>query len=170
MGSDKHSADSSPVEETGDAVLKVDPGRQFQPDAKERSKTDAETVEPLPAPPAEPLPIGLVAEEQVRGFLVAQGALAHNFVAVEKGESSEWLYLEQDLEAIAPPLTRIINRFPIVAYTFERLGDYPAIAMGVGGYVGRSLEERAAGKAREAQAVEEEPTGDVPFKAFGQES
>lgn len=166
MGSDKHSAGDPPVEKSDDAVLAVEPGRPFTPKGEKRSTTDPESEQPLPPVPAEPLPIGIVQEDQVRGFLFAQGALAHSMIAVEKGVSSEWVYLEQDLEAIAPPLTRIINRFPVVAYVFERLGDYPAIGMGFAGYVGRSLEERAAGKAREALSVDVEPTSDAAFQ-FG---
>ena len=169
MASDKHSAGDPPVEEPADADLRVDPGRPFQPKGEKRSRTDAETAEPLPPAPAEPLPIETVAEDQVRGFLVAQGAFVHSLIAVEKGASNEWIYLEQDLEAIAPPLTRIINRFPLAAYTFARLGDYPALAMGFGGYVGHSLEERATGKVRALQAIEEEPTGQAPFVFGGPE-
>jgi hypothetical protein len=167
---DKHSKDEPDVEsaENESSELTVEPGRPFQAKGSDRSKSEGESDETaLPPVPVVLVP-AFVGEEQVRGFLIAQGALAHGLVAVEH-ESDEWVYLEADLEALAPPLTRIINRFPIAASVFERLGDYPALAMGAAGYVGRSLEERAAGKARLAAGEESEPTTDVPFRFGGSE-
>ena len=167
MGSGKHSEDepaNEPVE-GGGSDLTVEPGRPFSPKGADRSRTDAESVETLPPVPPEPMLPVFVGEEQVRGFLVAQGAAVHGLVAVEP-DSNEWVYLESDLEAIAPPLTRIINRFPMVAATFARFGDWPALGMGALGYVGRSLEERSTDKARQLAKVEDEPTTDIPF-TFG---
>lgn len=161
---------AEPADSTG-SDLAVEPGRPFSPKGADRSKPEAETVNdlpPVPPVPPEPMLAVFVGEEQVRGFLVAQGAAVHGLVAVE-ADSSEWVYLESDLEAIAPPLTRIINRFPIVAATFERFGDWPALGMGALGYVGRSLEERSTDKARQLAEVEALPTTDIPFTFGGPE-
>jgi hypothetical protein len=126
---------------------------------------DARQADELAGEPASPrgqlhaLPgggeLGLqVEEETVRGFLTAQGELAH--LAIGVGEL-DWRYTEADLRAIAPPLTRIVNRYPAAAETVAALGDPAAAGIGLFNYGLRSLQERRAVLA----AREAEP--DVPI-------
>ena len=145
--------------------LEVDGGKPFEAkdaDKGEAAWTDRDAPgdspdEGIPPPPPEPIPLIEISEEQVRGVLRAQGALLHGTAAVEK-DSTEWVYLQADLDAIVPPLTRIVNRYDVLARAMAH-GDFLAIALGMAGYGKRSLEERAAGLARAQAAVAAEPTG-----------
>jgi hypothetical protein len=55
----------------------------------------------------------------------------------------DWLYTELDLAAIAPPLTRICNRYEPIA-RFAKYSDPLTLAFAFGAYGVRSLEERQA--------------------------
>jgi hypothetical protein len=111
-----------------------------------------------PAPEAEPAgelhalpePTLIWEEDRVRQILTAQGAALHAFAGV--GEQ-DWLYTETDLLAITAPLTSILNRYPTTRAA-AGAGDELALAIGLGGYVGRSWQERKA--ALDELAEEEE--------------
>jgi len=129
--------------------LTIDSGRPFRADAKQGEEPEA----PAPAPEATVPLIEEWSEETVRSNLVAQGALLHTFLAVDS-ESDEWVYLEHELDAIAPPLTRIFNRYPQLR-AVAPYGDLPALTVGLASYTKRSLEQRAADKAAAAIAAEQ---------------
>lgn len=108
-------------------------------------------------------------ESQVHDWLLNAGDLAHAGFGI--GES-DWAMTKADLERIAPPMTRILNRFEpsraIAAYS-----DPAAVAMGFGMYGWRSaLERTAVLRARErakdlgvapAPAGPEGPPGEEPY-------
>jgi hypothetical protein len=76
----------------------------------------------------------------VRALLTAQGVLVHGALAVDKA-STEWKYTEADLGAIAPPLTRILNRYEPTRAA-AGAGDELALGVGLLGYAARSISER----------------------------
>ena len=135
-GSSTASSKGSPT-----SAFVADPGEPFDPRG-----AAAEPVEPEleAAPPA------LIPEwsaDVVRGLLEAQGNLAHTLVAVDK-ESDEWLYTRADLAAIAPPLTRILNRYDATRAA-AGAGDEAAVVLGLSGYVLRSYSTRRASLGRQ---------------------
>lgn len=145
--------DSAPSRPAGSAASPFigDPGPQF-----DAGQADELGGGPPPARPRlEALPggAGVVEEDTVRGMLTAQGELVH--LAAGVGEE-DWRYTAADLAAIAPPLTRICNRYPAAAETVSALGDPAAAGIGLFNYGLRSLQERRA----VLDAQEEEP--DVP--------
>lgn len=71
-----------------------------------------------------------------------------------KGDD-DWLYTQAELRAIAPPLARILNRYPVTAAAAGS-GDELAVLIGFGGYAMRSIQVR-----REAIAAERAEAGDV---------
>jgi hypothetical protein len=102
-----------------------------------------------PAAPELPEPVLLVEEDTIRSLLLNGGDMAHTIAGV--GEL-DWAMTERDLERIAPPLTRIVNRYPAVARVAGR-SDEAAVAIGVGMYSWRSMiERRAVLEAQERQA------------------
>lgn len=115
----------------------VDPGPAF--DAEHRPQTE-------PVAEVEPEVVQLWDERRVRVLLGAKGAALHALVAVEK-ESTEWVYTQRDLEAIAPPLTAILNRYDATRAA-AAAGDELAVAIGFFGYAGRSWRERQQALAR----------------------
>jgi hypothetical protein len=120
-----------------------DPGPAFDGKA-------AGDAPPLAAAPAEPL-IALEWDEgTVRSILTAQGAVVHGLVGVA---DDDWIYLQHELEAIAPPLTRVLNRYDALRAA-AGTGDELALMIGLGGYVSRSWMTR---KAELALREEEEP-------------
>lgn len=123
-----------------------DPGPGFDP---------AGAPEPELAPPAGLEPVAEWEEGTVRSILTAKGTVLH--MAVGVGEE-EWLYLQHELDAIAPPLTRILNRYPVTRAAAEG-GDAIAVMIGLGGYVSRSYIERRAALADAEQAEPEPVTG-----------
>lgn len=103
--------------------------------------------DPGQAPPDVPLPddagAGFAEEwkdEQVSDWLKNAGALAHASFGV--GEH-DWEMTAKDLERIAPPATRILNRYEPTR-AIAKLSDPAAVAMGFGLYGWRSALERIA--------------------------
>jgi hypothetical protein len=84
----------------------------------------------------------------VKSILEASGSVLHQ--AAGKGEQ-DWIFIERELRAIAPPLARILSRYPATAAA-AAAGDEFAVIIGLSGYTIRSLKERKA--ALEAAAVE----------------
>jgi hypothetical protein len=99
---------------------------------------------PVGSPPAEEAELEPFAElwreEQLRDWLKNVGAVAHASFGV--GEH-DWEFTKADLERIAPPATRILNRYQptrvVAAYS-----DPAAVAIGFGLYGWRSTLERMA--------------------------
>lgn len=103
---------------------------------------DAASAAEQPAPRPEPGAADVWDESQLRSILSAKGAVLHGLLAVEK-ESTEWSYTDADLDAIAPPLARILNRYDATRAA-AAAGDELAVAVGFGGYALRSYGERKA--------------------------
>lgn len=123
----------------------IDPGPAF--DDGERPESPGPRVEE----PEQVAVVDLWDERRVRQLLTAQGMVLHGLVAVEKA-STEWVHTARDLEAIAPPLTAILNRYEPTRAA-AAAGDELALVVGVAGYATRSIRERrAAIAALEAQA------------------
>ena len=151
----------------GVSPFEVDPGKPFQ--AGERQDPD-EHEQALPPPELTPEGFDFVDEETIRSALQAQGALLHGAVAVDKA-SDEWVWLQAELDAIAPPLTRICNRYPAAARVVAMVGDPAAVVVTTGGYARRSLAERAAAKARlEMEAEAEAAASPTPPFEFTPET
>jgi hypothetical protein len=146
----------SPSEKSDDQVSSTgsSAGSEFFADAG--PSFDAE------APPAPPVvdeaPIALAWDvEVVKGCLTAQGQVLHTVIAKA---DEEWLYTRDELHAIAPPLTRILNRYDATRAA-AGTGDEIALLLGLTGYVGRSVKARRAVLALERQDEEEGRAGRV---------
>jgi hypothetical protein len=129
-------------------------GSEFYADAGPQFDADAP-----PAPPVvdEP-PIALAWDVAVvEGCLTAQGQVLHT--AIGKAET-EWIYTRDELKAIAPPLTRILNRYDATRAA-AGTGDEIALLLGLVGYTGRSIQERRAVLAAERQDADEVRGGPV---------
>lgn len=126
--------------EADDAGLFADGGGpKFEPG-------QAPKPEPAPAPAAAIVDVDWQ-ESQVRSVLETQGHVLHSFVAIDKHESEEWIYTRSDLAAIAPPLTRILNRYDVTRAA-AGTSDELMVAVGFGGYAVRSWGQRRAALAR----------------------
>lgn len=101
-----------------------------------------------PEPEPEVLDFGWE-EDSVRSILEAKGSAIHALAGVAE---RDWKYTRDDLDAIAPPLTRILNRYPATRAA-AGTGDELAVMIGLGGYASRSWIERSAAIA----AAEDEP-------------
>lgn len=126
-----------------------DPGPAFDAEAA------AAEPPPEPVPPAGPSAEPDVQWEEtvVRSILGIQGRFLHAGIGVSE---QDWLHTDLDLAAIAPPLTRIFNRYePIRRYAAH--ADPITVAVGVSGYATRSLLERR----RELADQEEHEGGEV---------
>ena len=124
---------------------------------------DGDPGERVDAPELAPPPDedhGLSWDRQtVEGLLIAKGAALHAIVGV--GEQ-DWVYTQEELRAIAPPLTRILNRYPVTAAA-AGAGDELALILGLAGYAKRSYDERAAVlRTRSDQAQALDPVAPVP--------
>jgi hypothetical protein len=130
-----------------------DPGPGFTPGA-----TAAEPGEPgdQPALPGWP---DDVAEEQVRSFLMTVGDAAHAVAGV--GEL-DWRFTEKDQDRLAPPMTRITNRYETLRAVAGH-SDELAVAIGMGLWGWRSMLERRA--VLEALAEGREPPRPAPAAA-----
>ncbi|MTD43844.1 hypothetical protein GKE82_05875 [Conexibacter sp. W3-3-2] len=84
--------------------------------------------------------------------------MTHTLVGVG---DTDWVHTEADLSAIAPPLTRILNRYPATAAAAV-MGDEVMLITGVGGYAVRSYLERKATLAARAAAPAEPLAGTMP--------
>lgn len=91
-------------------------------------------------------------EEVVESLLGVKGRMLHTAVGVAE---QDWIYTELDLAAIAPPLTRILNRYPAVR-AYAAYGDPIVLITATAAYATRSLgERRQVLAALEAQQTEQ---------------
>ena len=150
---------SSPASAT--ASRSESPG--FIGDAGPEFDPERAAAEPSPAPaPAEPAPLIEWEEDTVKALLTLKGRALHAGIGVA---DEDWRYTELDLAAIAPPLTRIANRYEPVQ-RLAKHADPLILLFALGGYGVRSLEERAAVlRALEPEADVEpiEPAADPEF-------
>lgn len=142
---------SGPDSPAGSSPLFDDPGPAFNPEAA--------AAAPPPPAPDEPAPdSGGWDEDRVRMWLGVKGQALHGFLAVDP-DSTEWIYTEQDLQMIAGPLARILNRYDATAALAEA-SDEASVAIGFGGYALRSYGERKAAL-RARRARQEQAPADV---------
>lgn len=134
------STDSSTVEASGGFIAQ--PGPEFDPRAAAEQPVD----EPEPKETASDVKWD---RQRVRYLLENAGTALHAVAAVDP-LSDEWRMTQDDLTAITPPLTNILNRYtPTKAAAAA--GDEAALAIGLGGYIFRSYVERKAALERLAQ-------------------
>ena len=133
-GEEGSSRASSPASRSEPPGFIADAGPQFDP---ERA-----AAEPSPAPPpaAEPAPLIEWQPETIEALLMLKGRGLHAAIGVAE---ADWHYTELDLAAIAPPLTRICNRYEPIAQ-LAKYSDPLTLAFALGAYGVRSLEERQA--------------------------
>jgi hypothetical protein len=164
---------SGPETEPGAGPLEVGAGQPFVPPTDDRSTTDDdrppdETAAESEAPPVLPvdeLPgLELVTEQQIHDLLVAQGALLHGLVALDKG-SEEWVWLQHELDAITGPLVRIANRYDVLRRVAAHADPLP-IGMALLAYTQRSLAERGRVQAEHASEPAE-PSGQADWEYAG---
>jgi hypothetical protein len=94
----------------------------------------------------------------ISGLLGVQGRALHAGIGVAE---QDWVYTEADLAAIAPPLTRICNRYePVRRYAAH--ADPVMVLMGVGATITRSMLER-----RQVLTQEENDGGTRPIAPAG---
>jgi hypothetical protein len=117
---------------------------------------DSAAAPPPPSGPAAlsvPELVPAVDEQQIRDLLLTGGDGLHLLFGV--GEL-DWVMTQRDLERIAPPLTRIINRYEPLARVAGQ-SDFLLVAFGSGMYAWRSmLERQAVLQAREAEQAGQE--------------
>lgn len=145
-GSSKGSG-SAPTSRAAAGVFIADPGPAF--DAAQAARDPEPELAPGGPLVADLLPAW--EEDAVRSILTAQGQLVHGVAGVA---DDDWIYLQHELDAIAPPLTRILNRVPALRAAAEA-GDGIAVMIGLGGYSVRSYTARRA--ELQARAAEELP-------------
>jgi hypothetical protein len=122
-----------------------EPGPEFDAAAAAGEPEPSGELHALPEPEPE-------WDEQVLGGLLrTQGQVLHYAVGVAE---RDWQYTEADLQSIAPPLARILNRYPTTR-AVAGSADPLALAIAVGAYGLRSSKERAQALA-ELEAEEEE--------------
>lgn len=151
---------SSPVSSTGSsdaesiAGLAGDPGPTFDPSYQpEDQVSDEHRIAQV-----QPTQDGLQLEwdpKVIRDLLQAQGSTVHSLV----GKTEEdWIYTKTELDAIAGPLTRILNRYDATRAA-AATGDELALLLAFVGYLWRSAQEtKAASKqAKEAEQGELDP-------------
>ena len=74
----------------------------------------------------------------IRSILETSGQALHSVAG--KGDQ-DWLFIERELRAIAPPFARILSRYPTTAAA-AAAGDEVAVIIGFSGYTLRSIRER----------------------------
>jgi hypothetical protein len=105
-------------------------------------------------------------EDQVKSLLGLQGRALHGAVGIA---DQDWVHTEADLASIAGPLTRICNRYEPVRQ-FAKHSDPLMLAMAIGAYGVRSVEERRAVLQLEAEESDVRPIAPLgPDQAVPQE-
>lgn len=130
-------------------------------------EVDVDPAEPGPPPedelgeppPGEPLApaVPAVSQDAVRAILQAAGNAAHHISAVR--EPTFLRFTDDELAAVVPPLTRIINKRPQLRAAVQR-GDEAAVAVALAGYAGRNVQ--AYRRAQQGQPDQHEPEQPEP--------
>jgi len=108
-----------------------------------------------------PVPPPLWKPERVATLLKAQGALTHATIGIAE---RDWLWLEHELQATAEPLAAVLNKHP-VTQAAAGASDELAAAIGLFGYAGRSIRERAAELERRKHAAAQQGPQPVTGRA-----
>jgi hypothetical protein len=91
--------------------------------------------------------------DTIKAILTAKGSALHSVL----GKSDQdWIYTRDELGAIAPALTRILNRYDATRVAASS-GDELAVILGLSGYTMRSLGERKAALDAGRQDQDEPP-------------
>lgn len=77
----------------------------------------------------------------MRELLALQGEITHAFLAAGPDDDDTWLQTDKDLGAIAPPLTRIANRYDALRAAAVA-GDEILLASAVSRYAARNYIKR----------------------------
>lgn len=130
------SSTSEPIDFVGDPGPGFNAEQAAADDSRIRHDADADAR----AATAEAFGLPEVAEESVRDVLRNGGDMLHAVVGV--GEL-DWRATQADLDRIAPPATRILNRYDATRAAAAK-SDELALIMGLGLYSWRSMLERRA--------------------------
>lgn len=112
----------------------ADPGPAFDPELS-------------PAAPEVQLEDELVAEpegwreETIRNLLETQGRATHALLRVGPADTETWKHTEDDLRSIAPPLTRMLNRYDATRAA-AAAGDEIALGAALATYGARNYSKR----------------------------
>jgi hypothetical protein len=147
QGAQGPSRPSSTASSAARSAFVEDPGPEHEPG---NARPGAE-VPPIGSEP----PAIAWEEDSVRSILTAKGVAIH---AVAGVADEDWIHTKDDLDSIAPPLTRILNRYP-VTQAAAGTGDELAVVIGLSGYAMRSWTERKAFLEAVAEAEEEPVSG-----------
>ena len=95
-------------------------------------------------------------EETVRELLTTQGHVTHLALRVREANDQEtWKHTREDLDRIAPPLTRMLNRYDVTRAA-AAAGDEISLAAAVGAYATRNV------IARQRLLAQARAMGEVP--------
>ena len=115
------------------AEFLADPGPAFDP----KQAPEAPVLEPED----EPLVADGWQEETIKSLLVTQGNVTHMVFNAGPEDTDTWKHTQDDLRAIAPPLTRILNRYD-ASRAAAAAGDEIALIAGLAAYGGRNYTKR----------------------------
>lgn len=133
--------DSSTGSSAATSDFIADPGPEFDPQQAGQDANDRDADRVLSVAPGGETGIEVEWDPAVvKSMLQAQGAAVH---AVAGKAEEDWVYTRQELSAIAPPLTRILNRYDATRVA-AATGDELALLLGLTGHTMRSLQERKA--------------------------
>lgn len=80
-------------------------------------------------------------EDTVRSLLVTQGNVTHALLKVGPEDTETWKQTEEDLNAIAPPMTRLLNRYDVTRAA-AAAGDEIALGAALAAYGARNYTRR----------------------------
>lgn len=133
---------------------------------------DPKTAPAAPEPDADLREEGALFEEwdegRIREFLELQGEVMHAILAVDELDEDTWIHTEKDMRAIAPPLTRILNRYDVTRAA-AAAGDEILLASAVARYGSRNYIRRRRHLARIAAAGPQPVTGVAAPEGTGPE-
>jgi len=130
--SPSRAAGSSEGSSAADGFL-ADPGPDFDPEQT------PEAPEPEISPEQEALEGW--SEDTIRSLLTVQGNATHALLRVGPDDADTWKHTEDDLRAIAPPLTRILNRYDATRAA-AAAGDEIALGAALAAYGAKNYTRR----------------------------
>lgn len=101
-------------------------------------------------------------EATIRLLLTQCGRLGNTF-GHDEDVPDQWKFTAEELEAIVPPLTRIVNRRRVLRVLVAR-GDGLFVTLAMGGYFARNIED---GRIARKERGEEEDHGELAGQAGG---
>jgi hypothetical protein len=112
-----------------------EPGPEFDPDAGPTDPTFSEDEDPLVEEGWK--------ESTIKELLATQGELVHFLLRVGDDEldPDSWKHTQEDLRRIAPPLTRMLNRYDVTKAAAVA-GDEASLAAALAAYGGKNYIQR----------------------------